>query len=70
MQHATGSPTATRPPLTRRSRHKIVAGVAGGLGDRFGIEPDLVQLDTVVLAFAGGAGIVLYGAAWLGRWRK
>ena len=65
MQHATGSPPATRPPLTRRSRHKIVAGVAGGLGDHFHIEPNLVRLAFVVLTLAGGAGAVLYAAGWL-----
>ena len=65
MQHATGSSPATRPPLTRRSQHKIVAGVAGGLGDHFHIEPNLVRLAFVVLTLAGGAGAVLYAAGWL-----
>jgi signal transduction histidine kinase len=52
-------------PLTRRSRHKLIAGVASGLGDRFRIEPNLVRLAFVVLAFAGGAGIILYAAGWI-----
>ena len=65
MQHATGSSPATRRPLTRRSRHKLVAGVASGLGDHFHIEPNLVRLAFVVLTLAGGAGIVLYAAGWL-----
>ena len=47
------SAPATRPPLTRRSRHKIVAGVAGGLGDHFHIEPNLVRLAFVVLDARG-----------------
>jgi signal transduction histidine kinase len=56
----------THPPrLTRRSDHKIIAGVASGVGDRYGIEPNLVRLAFVVLAFAGGAGIALYAAGWL-----
>ena len=65
VQHATGSPTTTRPPLARRSRRKLIAGVASGLGDHFHIEPTLVRLAFVVLTLAGGAGIVLYAGGWL-----
>jgi signal transduction histidine kinase len=51
--------------LARRSHDKLIAGVASGLGDAFGIEPNLVRLAFIVLAFAGGAGIALYVAAWI-----
>jgi signal transduction histidine kinase len=51
--------------LVRRSRGKVIAGVASGLGDEFGIEPNLVRLAFLVLAFAGGAGIALYVGAWI-----
>ena len=51
--------------LVRRSRGKLIAGVASGLGDEFGIEPNLVRLAFLVLAFAGGAGIALYAAGWI-----
>ncbi len=65
MRHASGPPVTTRHALTRRSRHKVVAGVAGGIGDHFHIEANLVRLAFVVLTLAGGAGIVLYAAGWL-----
>ena len=65
MSHATGSPAATRPTLARRSERRLLAGVASGIGDHFHIEPNLVRLAFVVLALAGGAGIVLYAAGWL-----
>ena len=65
MPHAPGSPTTTRPPLARRSRHKLVAGVASGLGDHFHIDPTLVRVAFVVLTLAGGAGVVLYAGGWL-----
>jgi signal transduction histidine kinase/phage shock protein PspC (stress-responsive transcriptional regulator) len=65
VQHTTGTPTTARPPLARRSRHKLVAGVASGLGDHFSIEPTLVRLAFVVLTLAGGAGVVLYLGGWL-----
>ncbi len=64
MHHAPAS-HPTRHPLSRRSQHKLVAGVASGLGDHFHVEPNLVRLAFVVLTFAGGAGVVLYAAGWL-----
>jgi len=51
--------------LARRSHGKLIAGVASGIGDGFGIEPNLVRLAFLVLSFAGGAGIALYVAAWI-----
>jgi signal transduction histidine kinase len=41
-----------------------VAGVAAGLGERFGVDPMLVRIAFVVLAFAGGVGVVAYGVLW------
>src|SRR3989442_8654473 len=51
--------------LTRSSSDRVIAGVAGGLGRYFGIDAVIVRLILIVLVFAGGAGIILYGAAWL-----
>lgn len=65
MNQAPGSPSATHHRLVRRSNNKLIAGVASGIGDHFNIEPNLVRLAFVVLALAGGAGIVLYGAGWI-----
>ena len=42
-----------------------VAGVAGGLGRHLNIDPTILRVLFVVLVFFGGAGFVLYGAAWL-----
>jgi signal transduction histidine kinase len=69
VNQSPGSPSATGHRLTsnvtRRSHNKLIAGVASGIGDHFAIEPNLVRLAFVVLALAGGAGIVLYGAGWI-----
>ena len=65
MTQTTGPTTTARHALTRRSHHRLLAGVASGVGDHFRIEPNLVRLAFVVLTFAGGAGIVLYAAGWL-----
>lgn len=42
-----------------------IAGVAGGLGRHLNIDPVIVRVAFVVLAFFGGAGLLLYAAAWL-----
>ena len=42
----------------------MIAGVAGGLAERVGIDPVVVRLAFVVLALAGGIGVVLYLALW------
>lgn len=38
--------------LYRSKTNKIVSGVCGGIGEYFGIDPTLVRLVTVILAFA------------------
>jgi phage shock protein PspC (stress-responsive transcriptional regulator) len=42
-----------------------LAGVCGGLGDYFTIDPVLFRVGFVMLAFACGAGILLYVVLWL-----
>ena len=51
--------------LRRSLTDRRIAGVAGGLGRHLNIDPLLLRVLLVVLVFFGGAGIVLYGAAWL-----
>jgi len=38
----------------------VLTGVAGGLGERLGLDPVVVRLAFIVLALAGGAGVVAY----------
>lgn len=51
--------------LRRTTYDRKVAGVAGGLARHFDIDPVIVRVAFVVLAFFGGAGIIIYGACWL-----
>ncbi|MFJ8432675.1 PspC domain-containing protein [Kitasatospora sp. NPDC094019] len=61
-----GARTASdRPPLTRAERHRVVAGVCGGLGRHLDIDPVVFRVVTVVLCLSGGLGLFLYGLAWL-----
>lgn len=47
-----------------RSDDRWIGGVAGGIADRFGIDPLIVRGLLVVSVFLSGAGLVLYGVAW------
>ena len=42
----------------------MIGGVAGGLADYLGVDPVLVRLSFVALAFAG-VGVVAYIVAWV-----
>jgi phage shock protein C len=54
------------PKRLYRSRDdSVIAGVCGGLGKYVGVDPVLIRIAAVVLVFAGGAGILLYGIGWL-----
>lgn len=56
--------TGALPPerkLRRSRKERVLAGVCGGLGTYFGIDPILFRIAFVVLTIAGsGAGIPLY----------
>jgi phage shock protein PspC (stress-responsive transcriptional regulator) len=51
--------------LTRSTSDRVIAGVAGGLGRYFSIDPVVVRIAFIVGSFFGGAGFIAYGAAWL-----
>jgi phage shock protein PspC (stress-responsive transcriptional regulator) len=51
--------------LTRSRTDRIVGGVCGGLGRYFNVDPILFRIGAIVLAFVGGAGVLLYLAALL-----
>ncbi|MFI5532364.1 PspC domain-containing protein [Kitasatospora sp. NPDC051853] len=61
----TGPEQPPRPPLTRSERHRVVAGVCGGLGRHLDIDPVVFRVVTAVLCLSGGLGLFLYGLAWL-----
>ncbi|MDP9243167.1 MAG: PspC domain-containing protein [Actinomycetota bacterium] len=55
-----------RPRLVARSsRDRVLTGVAGGIGERLGVDPTVVRLGFVALSLAAGIGVVLYLMAWL-----
>ena len=57
---------APGPRRLKRSRDdRLIAGVCGGLGKYFGIDPVIFRVAAVALVFLGGAGALLYLAAIL-----
>jgi len=65
-----GGPRVTRDEvrdlgrLRRTTGDRKVAGVAGGLARHLDIDPVILRVAFVVLAFFGGAGLILYAAGW------
>lgn len=53
----------TRP--VRTPDDSKVAGVAGGFGRRYGVDPVLIRIAFVVATLWGGAGVFLYALSWL-----
>jgi phage shock protein PspC (stress-responsive transcriptional regulator) len=51
--------------LHRAGRGRMLGGVALGLADYFDIDPTLVRIGFVALAFLGGLTVPLYLAGWL-----
>jgi phage shock protein C len=52
--------------LTRSRTNRIIAGVCGGLGEYFGIDPTIIRIIFVLLALPGGApGILPYLILWV-----
>jgi phage shock protein PspC (stress-responsive transcriptional regulator) len=58
-------PVAEPHRLTRSNDGRIVAGVCAGAGRYFDIDPVIFRVVLAVLAVFGGAGLVIYAAAWL-----
>jgi signal transduction histidine kinase len=50
--------------LFRSPRHRLISGVAGGIGERLGIDPVLVRGLFALLAVGGGVGLIAYLVLW------
>ena len=51
--------------LYRSRKNRVFKGVAGGIGEYFGIDPVLVRLAFLLTFAMGGAGVVAYILAWV-----
>ncbi|MCM1189197.1 MAG: PspC domain-containing protein [bacterium] len=46
--------------LYKSDTNVVIAGVCGGIGEFFNIDPTLIRLVWVIFCLAGGSGIVAY----------
>lgn len=51
--------------LVRPTTNRMVAGVAAGLAEYMNLDPTIVRLLFVLLALAGGPGILIYIIMWI-----
>jgi len=51
--------------LYRSGKDKILAGVCGGLGEYFNVDPVIIRILWIVFSLAYGVGIIAYIIAWI-----
>ncbi len=53
--------------LTRSGEDRMIAGVVGGLGEYFSIDPTLLRILYIILTLLTGVGfgIILYVVLWI-----
>ncbi len=51
--------------LYRSKKNRVLAGVCGGIGEYFNVDPTIIRLLWVIFALMGGTGILAYIIAWI-----
>ena len=51
--------------LYRSRRDRVFAGVAGGLGDYFNVDPIIFRIGFIALALGAGSGVLIYILLWI-----
>ncbi len=51
--------------FTRSVNNRRIAGVCGGLGEYFNIDPMLLRVIFIVLLLFGGGGLIIYLLFWV-----
>jgi phage shock protein C len=54
-----------QPRLTRSRTECMLAGVCGGLGEYFGVDPVIVRFIFVIVTLTSGLGVPVYAVLWL-----
>ena len=55
----------TTKKLYRSRKERWFAGVCGGLGNYFAVDPTLVRVIFVILSLTFGSGLLIYLSLWL-----
>jgi phage shock protein PspC (stress-responsive transcriptional regulator) len=61
------NPPACPPPKQayRTEKERVIAGVAGGMGEYFRIDPDIFRIILVILGLFFGLGVIVYLIFWI-----
>jgi phage shock protein C len=51
--------------LYRSQENRMIAGICGGIGEYFEIDPNLIRILWMMFSLAGGAGVLAYIAAYV-----
>lgn len=51
--------------LYRSRKNYMVAGICGGLGEYFQIDPTIIRLAVAFTFLLGGTGLLVYLVAWI-----
>ena len=54
------NPESAEAKLHRSRQHRVVFGVAGGLGEYLDVDPVLIRLAFIFISLAGGFGLLAY----------
>lgn len=61
----TSEPTGGMTRLYRSTSNKMIAGICGGIGEYFNIDPTLVRILFAISVFFGGFGVLAYIVGWI-----
>lgn len=53
------------PTLHRSNINRVIAGVCGGIGEYFNIDPTIIRIFFILITVFGGSGILIYLILWL-----
>lgn len=51
--------------LYRSKNNKVIAGVCGGVAEYFEVDPTIIRIAWLLLAFPGGIGLLAYIICWI-----
>lgn len=51
--------------LYRSETNKVIAGIAGGLGEYFHLDPTIIRVIFILLTIFGGWGLLIYIILWI-----
>ena len=51
--------------IYRSRKNRVIAGICGGIGEYFNVDPVVIRILWVLFSLAYGSGLLVYLIAWL-----